>query len=572
MNRYRWLMRALAIILVLDASTSWGAGFWMPFSATPAAKGGSSGLYVISSSAVGSAPAPKPSQITAAEPTLLGAAFTLVGTLTAPVSATPALMIYSAKGADGNQHLYGLNLASSTLPKPVQITSLSVPATKAICAAGQVQSNLTNPNTLSVVIRVATPEPGTQPGTVGYCAGTPAPNGTYYLAAYTASATSAPTVLNIPGGTTELSAIENDGAFIPLNLSSGPLGGILYWDSVTDAQTFYPTSMFTSPRVLLSGVKGTPLACIGAASGEALNYLGGNYLASVNTAAGYRSYAFTPVGAADEFFAGQSTNCVTDATHLYFIGTASGKTTADIYEESLSTLSAPLTLLPGVTSSSAVQYSLIGSNTQVVVFYKSASAGLTTSATLETVPVGKASTNAKTIASYAGVLVAGFLAASPSKLAVDDLLFVSTRDEILEGATPVVSYSSQVLSPAGASFLKPPGNTVFQSFGVLSNELEGSVLEITGITDTDGGYGGATLERLPVGSTATSAITLTGGVSYRVPANYVLRVAGFYGTSIAEGALVSVKPGGLSQGVALNASKDVIVPISMAATNVLPML
>jgi hypothetical protein len=48
-------------------------------------------------------------------------------------------------------------------------------------------------------------------------------------------------------------------------------------------------------------------------------------------------------------------------------------------------------------------------------------------------------------------------------------------------------------------------------------------------------------------------------------------VAGFYGTPIAEGALISVK-GGLSMGVALNASKDVIVPISMTAANVLPML
>jgi hypothetical protein len=57
-----------------------------------------------------------------------------------------------------------------------------------------------------------------------------------------------------------------------------------------------------------------------------------------------------------------------------------------------------------------------------------------------------------------------------------------------------------------------------------------------------------------------------------VPANYVVSVAGFYGTPFAEGVLASVKPGGLTSGVALNASKDVIVPISMTATNVLPML
>jgi hypothetical protein len=558
----RWRMRALAILLTLGTSVTWGAGFWMPFSATPAAKGGSSGLYVIPSSAVGLAPAPKPTQITAAEPTLLGVAFTLVGTLTAPVSVTPALMIYAAKGADGNQHLYGLNLASTTLPKPVQITSLSVPATKAICAAGQFQSNLTVPTTLSVVIHVATPS---------NCAGDP--TGTYYVAAYTASNTTAPTVVNIPGGTSTRSAIENDGAFIPLNTSTGPLGGILYWDSVApgDENFYHPTKpLFTSPTVLLTGVKGTPLACVSPAPGEALSHLGGDYLAAVNTASGYKSYAFTPAGAADEFFAGQANNCLTDATHLYFIGTASGKTTANMYEEALSSLSAPLTLLPGVTSSATVQYSLIGSNTQVVVFDKSTTAGLSTSTTVETVPVGKASTSAKTIASYTGTVEA-FLAAPSGEGAIDDLLFVSVSNETLSGTTLSVHYSSQVLSPSGASFLKPPANTVIQSFGVLTNELVGSVLEITGITDTNGGYGGATLEKLPVGSTGTTAITLTGGASYKVPANYVLSVAGFYGTPIAEGVLISLK-GGLYMGVALNASKDVIVPISMTATNVLPML
>jgi hypothetical protein len=556
----RWRLRALAIFLALGTSTTWAAGFWMPFSAKPVGATGKSGLYVIPSSAVGSAPAPTPSLITSAEPTLLGAAFTLVGTLTAPVSVTPALMIYSAKGADGNLHLYGLNLASTTLPKPVQITNLSVPTTKAICAAGQSQSNLTAPMTLSVVIHVATP---------GNCVGDP--TGTYYLAAYTASSTTAPTVLNIPGGTTKISAIQNDGPFIPLALSSGLLGGILYWDSVTDAENFYPSPLFTSPKVLLSGVKGTPVACISAVPGEALFQIGGDYLAAVNTASGSKSYAFTPAGAANEFFAGLANNCLTDATHLYFIGTASGKTTANIYEEALSSLSAPLTLLPGVTSSPTVQYSLIGSNTAVVVFQKSAIAGLSTFTTVETVPVGKASTTAKTIASYTGALAAGFLAAPPSKLAIDDLLFVSISNEIISGTTPTVHYSSQVLSPSGTIFLKPPANTVIQSFGVLTNELEGSVLEITGITDINGGYGGATLERLPVGSTGTTAITLTGGVSYKVPANYVLSVFGFFGTPIGEGVLFSLK-GGLSQGVALNASKDVIVPIGMTATNVLPML
>jgi len=552
----RWRVRALAIFLTLGTSVTWAAGFWMPFTATPASTGGKSGLLVVPSSAVGSSPAPTPSFVTTAEPTLLGASFTLVGTLSAPVSATPALLIYAAKGADGNQHLYGLNLTSSSLPTPVQITSLSVPVTKAICAAGQFQTNLTTPTTLSVGIHVASPS---------NCARDP--TGTYYVAAYTASQAAAPTVVNIPGGTSTSSAIYNDGAFVPLYKSTGALAGILYWDSATHSENFYPpppAALFTSPKVLLTGVTATPQGCLSTASVGALNYLEGDYLAVVDVAGASKSYAFTAAGAADEFFAGQASSCVTDASHLFFIGTASGKT--GIYEETLS-FSGQLALLTGLTASG---YSLIGSNTQVVVFQKSTGTGLSASTTVETVPVGSASKSAKTIGSYAGT-VAAFLAAPSGQPAIDDLLFVTVTNEKISGVTFTVQYSSQVLHPNGTNFLGPLANTAIQPFGVLTNELVGSVLEVKGITDTHGGYGGATLEKLPVGSTGTTAITLTGGASFKVPANYGQFVVGFYGTPIAEGALFSLT-GGLYQGVALNASKDVIVPITLKNTDVEPIL
>ena len=572
----RWRVRVLVIILTLGTSVTWASpGFWMPFSATPVTgtTGGKSGLLVIPSYAVGSSPAPTPSFITTAEPTLLGATFTLVGTFTAPTSVTPALMIYAAKGADGNLHVYGLNLTnptnSSTPPKPVQITNLSVKAPNVICAAGQSQSNLTVPSTLSVVIHVATPT------STSSCASSP--TGTYYLVAYTSSATTAPTVLKIPGGTSTLSAISNDGEFVALNSQpSGALGGILYWDSVTHDENFYSTlaGFNGAPsKVPVTGVKGTPLACIGAYSFNGLNHLGGDYLAAANTAKGYVSYVFTPAGAADEFFAGQASDCVTDTTHLFFLGTASGGTTGALYQETLSSLTAPLTLLPGVTSSGTLQYSLIGSNTAVVVIEKRALAGTTFSTTLETAPVSVKSTSAKTIAGpYAGsTLLTGFLAAPTGQPAIDDQLFLSLRGETISGTTVKVTYSSHLLTPGGTTILTPPANTVWQAFGPLTNELNGEVLEITGITDTDGGFGGASLHVWPVGHTSGLAITLTGGASYKVPGTYLLSAAGFYGTTIAEGALISAttQP---SMGVAINAAKTVIVPISMAKTDVLPML
>jgi hypothetical protein len=112
---------------------------------------------------------------------------------------------------------------------------------------------------------------------------------------------------------------------------------------------------------------------------------------------------------------------------------------------------------------------------------------------------------------------------------------------------------------------------VWQSFGSLTHELEGGVLEITGITDTNGGFGGASLNLWPVGGTSGMAITLTGGASYKVPANYWLFLGGFYGTPMAEGELISVKTQA-SSGAAFNASKRVIVPISFTNTNVMPIL
>jgi hypothetical protein len=113
---------------------------------------------------------------------------------------------------------------------------------------------------------------------------------------------------------------------------------------------------------------------------------------------------------------------------------------------------------------------------------------------------------------------------------------------------------------------------VIESFGVFATELDGNVLEITGITDTDGGFGGATLDLLAVGTSATpTKLTSSGGSIYKVPAGYEISVSGFYGTSVAAGGLYSLK-GAPSMAVALDVSKRVIVPFGFTNTNVAPLL
>lgn len=555
--------------------------FWIPYAAAPASAGGETGLFVIASNAVGGATAPTPAWITESAPTLLGTTFAgFVSGSTPPASATPAALIYAAKGSDGNQHLYGLDLAnpsgSATAPKPAQLTSLSVPASKSLCAAGQMQTELTSPSTLAVVVYVATPEAGSKPGSTGYCAGVP--NGTYYLVTYGESATATATVIDIPGGTSTFSALTNDGNFDALNLSNGDLGGLLYWDSVTQDENLYVHTNFTGPTTLLHGVVGTPLPCVDvfAVANGARDYLAGSALATVKTAAGFKAYQFVPSGEIFEFYDGTADGCITDPDHLYFIGTRNGSTSSALYEASLTSITTPKTLLASFTSTESEGYSLIGANGSVVVFQKYAvSSTGAMSATVQTVPVGITSGKATSIGGpYSGALMTSFLApAAGGPITGLDWLLLTSRNETGSGPSAHVTYTSEVLDPTGSgAVMTVPADTVFESFGPFATEIGGSVLEITGITDTEGGFGGASLDVLAVGFAAAPAkLTLTGGGSYKVPAGYEISMTGFYGTSIATGGLFSLN-GAPAIAVALDVSKHIIVPFSIKNTNVAPLL
>ena len=577
---------ALAVSLTLVvrvASAASSPDFWIPYVAAPVTgkTGGKTGLFLIASKAVGGSTAPAPAWITESEPTLLGAAFEgFVSGSTPPASATPATLIYAAKGSDGNQHLYGLDLAdpsgSATAPKPVQITSLSVPASKTLCSGGQLQTKLTTPTTLAVVVYVATPEAGSKPGTDGYCTGVP--DGKYYLATYGESDTTAPTVIDIPGGTSKFSALTNDGNFDPLNLNNGNLGGLLYWDSATQDENLYLDTNFTDAETLLHDIAGTPVACVEvpAVANGARNYLAGSALATAHTSGGFKSYQFVPSGEIFEFYDGQAAGCITDPDHLYFIGTRNGSTSSSLYEASLTSITSSKTLLASFTSTASEGYSLIGANGSVVVFQKySVSSAGAISTTVQTVPVGVTSTKATSIGGpYSGALMTSFLApAGGGSITGLDWLLLTSRNETVSDSTAKVTYTSEALEPNGSgTVMTLPADTVFESFGVFSTELDGTVLEITGITDTDGGFGGASLELLAIGvAKAPAKLTLSSGSSYKVPAGYEISVSGFYGTSVAAGGLFSLK-GAPAIAVALDVSKRVIVPFSFTNTNVTPLL
>jgi hypothetical protein len=574
---------AVSLTLAVRVASASAPDFWIPYSAAPVSgtKGGKTGLFLIGSNAVGGATAPAPAWITESAPTVLGAAFAgFVSGSTPPASATPATMIYAATGSDGNQHLYGLDLAnpsgSATAPKPVQITSLSVPPSKTLCTGGQLQTKLTTPTTLAVVVYEATPETGAKPGTDGYCTGVP--GGTYYLIKYEESDTTAPTVIDIPGGTSTFPALMNDGNFDPLNVNNGNLGGLLYWDSATQDENLYLDTSFTDAETLLHDIAGPPVSCVEvpAVTNGARDYLGGSSLATANTSDGFKAYQFVASGEIFEFYDGQAAGCITDPDNLYFIGTRNGSSTSSLYQAPLTSITSPKTLLASFTSTDSDAYSLIGANGSVVVFQKfSVSSAGAISTTVQTVPVGVTSSKATTIGGpYSGSLTTSFLApAGGGSITGLDWLLLTSFDETGSGPTAKVTYTSKALDPNGSgSVMTLPADTVLESFGVFSTELGGNVLEITGITDTDGAFGGASLDLIAVGAaTAPAKITLSGGSSYKVPAGYEISVSGFDGTSVAAGGLFSLK-GAPSIAVALDVSKHVIVPFSFTNTNVAPML
>jgi hypothetical protein len=560
-----------------------GVGFWMPFSALPVSgtSGGKTGLFLIASNSIGSSPAPQPNFVTTSPATLLGLAFQgVVYGSTPPTTLTPALIIYAAAGTDGNTHLYGLNLAnptnSSTAPTPTQITNLSVPPSKNICSGGETQSNGTMPNTLQIVVYVATPESGATPGTNGYCAGVT--GGTYYVINYSDSATTTPTVTSIPGGSASLPALAYDGNFAPLYQNTGVLGGLLYWDSTTQDENLYANAAFSSSTTLLTGVTGTPAACVSvnSVSNGAAQYLSGSYLANVSIASGISAYMFTPTGAANKFFAGAAAACVTDPTNLYFLGTPSGGSSQAIYQEPLSAISTPQTLLGGLPlPSETASYSLIGSNGSVLIFddYSTSASGAVSS-NVFTVPVGATSTSATTIGGpYAGGLVTSFLASPAAGPASGDVLFLSENNVTTASSVTTVSFSSQVLSANGNPMLPSSNAAVWQSFGVFSTELSGFVLQISGITDTTGGYGGATLNLMNVGSLSAAPIPLTtaAGTTYVVPAGNTLSTTGFHGTTVAVAEFFSQTTGTVFS-AALDVSQHVILPLNLTNTNVAPLL
>jgi len=153
--------------------------------------------------------------------------------------------------------------------------------------------------------------------------------------------------------------------------------------------------------------------------------------------------------------------------------------------------------------------------------------------------------------------------AQPSGGPTDDIVFVTVTSQ----PEYSIFYEGQAVTPRGVVKLTE-SNAVWESFGVHTTELAGNVLEVKGITDTNGAYGGGTLKQVDV-STLTAIPLRADGRAYVVPSGYLVNLSGMYGTNIAAGILTSIEqPQPASIGAAIDVSQHIIVPISIKGTNV----
>jgi hypothetical protein len=546
-NFNRLVSHGLCALLIFASTMCFGTttGFWIPYTATPVpgSTGGKTGLFVISSNALESSPAPKWVATTPSQ--LLGIAlqYTFSGGIT---TYTPDLMMYAAAGSDGKTHVYGLNLSNTAeVPVPTQISSLSLPSTKQICSSNQAETNLATPKTLFVVLEITA---------VGQCN---LGGETFEVVSYEDSATTAPTVADITSN--QFDSLYN----------GADLEGTVLFDSATKALNLYKGASFVAPTLLVSGIEAVfPIVTASINSGTEFD--SSAVFMSVITASGTEEqYRIDSAGTATKFHTGLVGSSAVDNKNLYFADVTS-PTTTKIYQEPLSGGTAKL--LYSGPSPTGSAYQLIGTNDSVLVFqlYKGTSVTDAT-ATLYTVPIGVASTTPTKIGAYDGVLSA-FLASPSASDPSGNVLFVTVMKVTGSGNSTTTSYTAFAILPGDPTKQNEVKNAVYESFGILTSELTGSVWQVRGITDTDGGWGGGTVSHVDVSTLVSTDFKTTGGSVYKMPANYDGFLEAFSSDNIAAGTLLHERsasfPKAATFGVAADLSEDFLLPIEIANTNV----
>ena len=532
---------ASANITNVNVSCSSGTGgsgtFWTPYTASPVpgTSGGSTGLFIMPSDNLESSPAPQ--FVTTAQPHFLGSAFQFTfgnGTVTS----TPAVFIYAAAGTDGNTHVYGLKVGdTSTVPTPTQLSSLSLSPSQQICGFSQAQTSLADPTTVFTILDVS---PG-QCGTGGDI---------FEVVRYQDSPTTAPTPVSI--NTTLIYTLYQD----------GNLAGLILYDTNAQSLNLYADGTFTSLKQLATGSAslGLRLATLtdGTTFGGTVAYF------NVTTSSGPALYRIdsSSLTLSQVHQGVLGLVAVPDKNNLYFTDVTSLSTTV-FYQVPLAG-GTPTAIYSAPYTSGLSSYLLLGTDDSVLAFQFLTTIGSpigTTTNFFYSIPIGTTSTTATTLGGpYVGNVTA--VVASP-KLAdfAGTVIFVDIINK-LAGTPQQTAYSSVALPLSGTTNTTPLANSSYPPMGPTR------IVQVTGITDVDGGQGGGTLSNIDLNTLQGTILTTTGGQPYVIPAGYVPGPVSL-GSNFVGGQLVPF-PGttGPSIGLAGDLSNNFILPINLPNTNV----
>jgi hypothetical protein len=498
-----------------------GGPFWIPYTAASTSGGGQTGLFVIPSNALASAP----EFVTTMSGTNTVAEaqnFTLTGSQVTDFS--PALMMYTATDASGNEHLFGLNLSDTTVaPVGTQISNLLLnPSTMGsaapACDETPGQTDLTKPTTLFVLVDIPGPT------------GCQTSFDTFYVVHYSDLATTAPSPVTVPNP-----------YFTSLYAPNGTLGGMVLFDQASTNLYFYANDAFTNPTILLSGVTGT-----GAVFAESVTnggvFTGSEFITVTLLSGAQALYQITYSGTATKWYTTASgiSGSVSDASNFYFIADRA------IWQEAIAG-GTPVELLD---DTDGTYYILVGSNGSLLVLDSEAGAGQITS-TLSTIPVGTLSSSTTPLGNsyYPGPL--SIIMAGPSGNSPDDLVLITVNDFSLTVPT-TVTYSTQVLTPAGTV---KQDLTADSSFAGVIDPFGDSVLEVSS---------SGTLNSLDLASLMLTPITTTGGEAYEIGVGGSLDLHPL-STTISAGPEANPFS---TAGFALDASSNVLYPVNLANTSI----
>jgi hypothetical protein len=560
------------IAVSCSGNTGGGGAFWIPFSATPvpgASPAGQTGLFLIPSDKLTSAPSP--SFITTDKTQLLGIGTQITGS-GSTLTYSPQVMMYADTNSSGVTKIFGLNLVGTgTVPAPAQISNLSLASGTQICQiAATSETNITTATTLFAVIEV---------GTSTQCSGG---TGTFEVVHYTDSATTAPVVVSL--NTTTINSIYQD----------GKLTALLVFDSATSSLDVYADDTFTSPTQLITSLSSANY--VAGVLDEATLSTSGAFFQVATTSSVNELYRIDGSTLAATLIQNLSTatlgSTVQDDNNLYYIvfTPGSGGTTTATIEQVALTGGTPKKLYtsPSFTqfgATSLASYLLVGSDDSVVAFefYSDTfTSGIEdptkATATLYSVPVGTTTTTPTTLETFGtgSELPEVFVAAPSGSGIASNVLFATVQKATGSASTPTIAFSAISIPLNGGTLPAPIANSVYAPLPVITSGLTDSVWQVTGITDTNGGYGGGTANQVNVSTLADTPFTTTGGGNYVFPTGFGGALFGISSNAIALGffengnAVIRGTATLQEYGAATDLSKSFFYPVSITNTYVQP--